>query len=120
MLLHYQHVGYGARGVRIGRLDLLDPSHLGPSVMLELRAAVPDRADIKVFLAEIDGGLCSWPLQKDVRPVTPAQARLSAKAQARSSASRARRSRAAAYMSRFRATSRVVISPASRRARAAP
>lgn len=69
-LLHYQHLGYGARAVPIGRIDLLDPADLSPAVVLELRAAVPNGADIEFLLANIDGALRSWPLHMDVRAVT--------------------------------------------------
>jgi hypothetical protein len=38
--------------------------------MLELRAAISDRAHVQILLAQIDGDLGPWPLQVDVRSVT--------------------------------------------------
>jgi hypothetical protein len=37
--------------------------------MLELRAAVPDRANVQILLAQVDRDLRSWPLEIDVRAV---------------------------------------------------
>jgi hypothetical protein len=37
--------------------------------MLELRAAVPDRANVQILLAQIDRDLRSWPFEIDVRAV---------------------------------------------------
>jgi hypothetical protein len=38
--------------------------------MLELRAAVPDRANVQILLAQIDGARGPWSLQVDVGAVT--------------------------------------------------
>jgi hypothetical protein len=70
LLLNHQHLRNRARSLPIGRVNLLDLPHLRPAIMLELRAAVPDRANLQILLAQIDRDLGSWPLQVDPRPVT--------------------------------------------------
>jgi hypothetical protein len=70
--LHHQHLRNRAGSLPIGRIDPLDLPYLRPAIMLELRAAIPDRTHVEIPLAQIDRDFRSWPLQIDVRAVTDA------------------------------------------------
>jgi hypothetical protein len=68
--LHHQHLRNRAHRLPISRVDLLNLPQLGPSIMLELRAAVPDRANVQILLAKVDGDLGAWALEIDMGAVT--------------------------------------------------
>jgi hypothetical protein len=55
--LNHQHLWDRPRIFPIGRVDLLDLPHLRHAIMLELRAAISDRAHVQFLLAQIDRDL---------------------------------------------------------------
>ena len=58
--LRHKHSGDGAAALPVGWVNLFDVPDFGLAVVVKLGAAepdLPDRANVEVFLAEVDGDL---------------------------------------------------------------